>query len=98
MAGKSGDLVSRTVSAAAGAAAGFGARKAISLAWKKITGKEPPQHPEDPQVALGEAVAWALLAGAVGGTARLLAIRVAARRQQGSGSEPAEAAEGKQAH
>jgi Protein of unknown function (DUF4235) len=96
MSGKRGDLVSRTVSAAAGAAAGFGARKVISFAWKKITGKEPPEHPEDPQVALGEAVAWALLVGAVGGTARLLATRATSRRQQDPDAEPAEATADKQ--
>ena len=92
MSGKRGDLVSRAVSAAAGAAAGFVARKVISLAWKKITGKEPPEHPEDPQVALGEAMAWALLVGAAGGTARLLATRATSRRQPDSDAEPAEAA------
>ncbi len=79
MAGKRGDIGSRVVSGVAGAAAGWLARKAIMLAWNRITGKEPPEHPEDPQVALGEALGWALVAGAGVSIARMLAVRAASR-------------------
>jgi Protein of unknown function (DUF4235) len=90
MAGKRGDFGSRAVSGIAGAAAAFVARKVMTFAWTRITGKEPPEHPEDPQVALREALGWALITGAGVGTARMLASRAAGRRTAGAGSEPAE--------
>ncbi len=43
-------------------------------------GKEPPQHPEDPQVALSEALIWGVVLGAGVHTARLLATRATTRR------------------
>jgi hypothetical protein len=89
MAGKRGDFGSRAVAGIAGAAAAFVARKAIVFGWKKITGKEPPQHPEDPQVALAEALIWGLVLGAGVSAARLLATRAAGRRQlQALAQEP----------
>jgi hypothetical protein len=80
MAGKKGDVGSRAVSAVAGMAAAFVARKLLTFAWTKLTGKEPPESPEDPQVALGEALAWGVLMGAGVATARLLASRVVGHR------------------
>jgi len=68
-----------------GFAAAFVARKVIQFAWKKVTGKEPPE-PEDPQVALGEAVVWAVLMSVSVQLARMLATRAASRRS----IEPAE--------
>ena len=56
MSAKKADVGTRAVNALAGMAAAFVARKLLSFAWTKITGKEPPEHPEDPQVALGEAL------------------------------------------
>ena len=56
----------------AGAAAAFVARKVLFFAWKKLTGKEPPEHPEDPQVALGEALVWGIVLGRGRPTARML--------------------------
>ncbi|MGO9080117.1 MAG: DUF4235 domain-containing protein [Streptosporangiaceae bacterium] len=85
MADKNGDIVSRAVSGVAGAAAAFGARKAMSVAWKRVAGKEPPESPEDPAVSLAEALVWALLVGAVVNTAKMLAVRVANRRQSDAG-------------
>ena len=76
MAGQKADTGSRVVNAVAGMAAAFVARKLISFAWTKVTGKEPPDKPEDPQVALGEALAWGVLMGAGVATARLLASRL----------------------
>jgi hypothetical protein len=80
MAGQKADTGSRVVNAVAGMAAAFVARKLISFAWTKVTGKEPPDKPEDPQVALGEALAWGVLMGAGVATARLLASRVVVHR------------------
>jgi hypothetical protein len=76
------DMGSRAVNALAGIAAAFVARKALSLAWTKIMGKEPPESPEDPQVALSEAIVWGVLMGAGVGTARMLATRVITQRAQ----------------
>jgi hypothetical protein len=75
-----GDISWRLVSGAAAFAGGFVARKAITFAWRKATGKEPPTNPESPTVALGEALTWAVVTGVGIEVARLLATRVAAAR------------------
>jgi hypothetical protein len=80
MAGKKPDVGSRVVNAVAGMAAAFVARKLLTFAWTKVTGKEPPESPEDPQVALGEALAWGVLTGAGVAMARLLASRAVVHR------------------
>jgi hypothetical protein len=90
MADKRGDFGSRAVGGLAAVAAGFATRKAMTLAWKRITGKEPPEHPEDPDVRLAEAVGWAAMMGVAMSTARLLATRVATRRLHGPAVEAAE--------
>ena len=79
MAAKKADVGTRAVNALAGMAAAFVARKLLSFAWTKITGKEPPEHPEDPQVAFGEALVWGIVLGAGVHTARMLATRAASR-------------------
>ena len=58
--------------------AGIVARKALTTSWKVATGKEPPQNPADPDVSMGEAVAWAMASGVAIGVARMLATRKAA--------------------
>jgi hypothetical protein len=88
MADKRGSTGSKVVTALVGAGAAFAARKLLSFGWKKITGKEPPEHPEDPQVSLGEALVWGVVLGAGVHTARLLATRATIRHQP-PGSEPA---------
>ena len=80
MADRKVDLGTKVVSAVAAMAAAFVARKVITFAWTKTTGKEPPTHPEDPQVALIEALGWSVLTGITVEAARLLATRAAARR------------------
>ena len=62
--------------AALGAAAV--ARKAIDRSWKLATGKKPPENPADPDIDLGEAVAWAAVTGAFVALARMMAQRRAA--------------------
>jgi hypothetical protein len=74
------DIGTRVISGLAAMVAAFIMRKFITAAWTKATGKEPPAHPEDPQVALGEALTWAVLAGVGTEAARLLATRAAAKR------------------
>jgi len=91
MPGKNGDFGAKAINALAGAAAAFVVRKAIGFAWTKATGREPPDSPEDPKVAIGEAVAWAVVVGAGVGVARVLAVRLASRQAAraltGSGDE-----------
>jgi len=74
----------RAVPTLVGLGATFVARKVIVFAWKKITGKEPPE-PEDPQVALAEALAWGVAMAVGVSVIRMLAIRAATR----SPAEPA---------
>jgi hypothetical protein len=95
MADRKVDLGTKVISAVAAMAAAFVARKVITLAWTKATGKEPPTDPADPQVALREALGWSMLAGVTVEAARLLATRAAARRtHSGPDGEPANAADG----
>jgi hypothetical protein len=74
------DLSTRIAGGVAAMAAAFVMRKLITAVWTKATGKQPPTHPEDPQVALGEALGWAILTGVGVEAARLLATRAAAKR------------------
>ena len=62
-----------------GTVATFAAQKMIKIAWKTITGHEPPS-PGDPDTPLREAVSWAV-ASAIGvGTTQIVTQRLAARR------------------
>ena len=81
MADKRGDGVSRAVGTFAAVAAAMGTRKLVTVGWKKVTGKEPPSDPQDPQVHFGEALSWAILLGVTMETARLVAQRVATRKR-----------------
>jgi len=80
MPAKGGDHGSKAISTAAGLAAAFVARKAIGFVWTKVMGREPPGKAEDPDVAIGEALAWTVVLGIGVAVARLLAIRLALRR------------------
>jgi hypothetical protein len=82
-----GDMGWRLLAGAAAFGAGFVARKAITIGWKQITGKEPPTNPESPDVALTEAIGWAVVTGVGMEVARLLATRAAARRWHDSTGE-----------
>jgi hypothetical protein len=84
MSDKKASAGSRIVTGLVGAGAAFVARKVLTFVWTKITGKEPPEHPEDPQVALHEALIWGVVVGAGVHTARLLATRATSRHQAGS--------------
>ena len=54
------------------------ARKSLTTAWQKATGKNPPANPADPDVDLWEAVLWATVSGTAVQIARMLATRHAA--------------------
>jgi Protein of unknown function (DUF4235) len=74
-------------------AAAFIARKALITVWTKATGKKPPTNPEDPQVALAEALGWSMLVGITVAAARVVAIRIVSRKSLASADEePASAA------
>ncbi|GAA1546109.1 hypothetical protein GCM10009678_30990 [Actinomadura kijaniata] len=75
-----GDIGWRVLAGGSAFAGGFVAKKAIALAWKKTTGKEPPTNPESPEVALSEAIGWIVVMGIGMEVARLLATRAAARQ------------------
>jgi hypothetical protein len=54
------------------------AKKAIDTGWRAATGKHPPENPADPDVQMGEAIAWAVVSGTFVALARMLAQRRAA--------------------
>jgi len=93
---KKEDIGTRVFNAMTMMAASFVARKAITLAWTKVTGKKPPVNPEDPGVAFVEALTWSVLTGVTVAAFRLLAIRAVARRTAlgGADREAANAADG----
>lgn len=78
---------SRVITALVGFVAAFVARKALHFAWKRATGKEPPE-PDDPQSALGEALVWAMVTAIGVQLARMLATRAATRRSAVTGEPP----------
>lgn len=80
MADKGGSGGSKLLGTVAAFGAAYGTRKLVTFGWKQITGKEPPSDPQDPAVGIGEALSWAVLMGVAIETARLLAMRAAARR------------------
>jgi hypothetical protein len=80
MSDKSGNAGTKVAGTAAAFAAAFGARKLISFGWKRVTGKEPPSDPHDPQIGIGEALSWAVVTGVGIEIARLLAVRLATRK------------------
>jgi len=45
--------------------AGLVAQRASVLAWRAVTGKKPPSSGRHPDVTTGEAVAWAVVGGAI---------------------------------
>jgi len=50
-------------------------KKLLDGTWKAATGNKPPTTAEDPDLTWREAVAWAVLSGAVIGVAQLVAAR-----------------------
>jgi hypothetical protein len=86
MADRSGEGLSKALAATAAFAAAYGTRKLVTLAWKRVTGKEPPSDPHDPQVSIGEALTFALVLGVSMETARLLAARAATKNVRRSAS------------
>ena len=83
MAGDSSDgRFSGTLKHAVGMAAAAGAFKGLQLAWKQVTGQEPPLGPDD-EAPLGRAIIWTLVMGAAITTARMIAIRYTSKLLHG---------------
>ena len=76
--------VNQALKHAAGMAAAAVAYKGLQVVWKQATGKEAPLGPEDRQAPLGRAIAWTLVMGAAVTTARMIAMRLAARLLPGA--------------
>ena len=53
-------------------------KKVVGGAWKAATGGDPPSHPENPDTTWTQALAWAMLTGAVAGAVKLVITRNAA--------------------
>lgn len=66
---------------ATGAAVGASivARKITDGTWRFVSGGDSPTNPEDPDIDWGEAIAFAILSGAIVGLTRMLANRNAAK-------------------
>ena len=62
-----------------GIGASIVARKALSAGWAKAARRKPPENPADPDISIGEALAWAVATGATVSVVRMLAMRGAAR-------------------
>jgi hypothetical protein len=77
-------MMLKIVGAVAVGAATLVTKKLLDGTWKVATGKTPPTNPKDPELTWKEAVAWALLSGAVVGVAQLIAARGARRLVQRS--------------
>jgi len=90
MPGKGGDYSGKAINALAGAAAAYCVRKVIAVVWTKATGKQPPDKAEDPQVAIGEAVIWAVLTAAGVAAARVIAVRLVSRQAAARVTESAD--------
>jgi hypothetical protein len=77
--GPSQKLVWKLYAGVLGAVMTVAAQKLVTVAWKTVTGNEPPS-PTDPRIPLREALSWAL-ASAVGvRVTQILTQRFAARR------------------
>lgn len=84
--GKVGYKLLATLSSVLGA---YLARKVLAFSWQRATGGEPPANPEHPSVTWPEALAWAVVSGAVMGVARMAAQRqVAQSWQKATGALP----------
>lgn len=78
-----GNMVWKLLGTGSAILAGIAANKVINLAWKKA-GRDTEIDPTNPESPLGEAIAYAALAGLGMGLARTFATRKAAQYYQRS--------------
>ncbi|HEX7537259.1 MAG TPA: DUF4235 domain-containing protein [Dermatophilaceae bacterium] len=86
-----GALVWKVLGTGAAVGAAVVARKLLTSGWIAVTGREPPENPEDPEVSWQEAVGWAVVSGAVIEVSRLVATRQAAAYYAKSAGHPPKA-------
>jgi len=87
---KNGDTSKKLVTTIATAGAVWAARKLLAVAWRRITGRTPPD-PADPQVRIVEAISWAALVGVTVEATRLFTARATGRRMRRPGNGQADA-------
>jgi hypothetical protein len=84
--GGAGYKILATLGAVAATAA---ARKSLAAAWRMVTGRQPPENPEHPDLKWGEAATWAVASAAVVALGKLAAQRrIAATWRRASGELP----------
>lgn len=84
-----GTLAAKLLTAGAAVLAGIVAKKTTDTTWKFVTGSDSPENPDDPDIDIKEAVAFAVLSGVIVGLARMVANRQATRLvAKGSGRSP----------
>jgi Protein of unknown function (DUF4235) len=91
MAAKDAGGASKVVGMVSSLVVGSLARKVITFGWKRVTGHEPPTDPQDPDVALKEALAWSIVVGVGVEAARLLAVRMVTARMRNASADGAAA-------
>lgn len=79
-----GNLGWKILAAGAAMGASIVAHKVTDGTWKFVSGGDSPANPEDPDIDIKEAVAFALLSGAIIGLSRMMANRQAAKVYQKS--------------
>jgi hypothetical protein len=84
--GGAGYKILATLGAIAATAA---TRKALAAAWQAVTGRQPPENPEHPDLKWGEAATWAAASAVVVALGKLAAQRrIAATWRRASGELP----------
>lgn len=73
-----GDKLWAIMAVVSGLGAAKATNKLLSTGWKASTGRTPPANPADPDVSLGEAIAWSIATGALVALARMFVQRRAA--------------------
>lgn len=53
--------------------------KLAATIWQRATGRRPPVNPLSPSTSFAEALAWAIITGALSGVATMVASRQAAK-------------------
>ena len=57
--------------------AGVAALRAVNLGWRVVTGRKAPATPENPDVAMVEAIVWAVVSGAAAQLTKIIVTRKA---------------------
>lgn len=79
-----GDKLWKLATTGAAIGSGIFAKKITETTWKFITGGDSPTNPEDPDIDWGEAVAFALLSGAIVQLIRMMVNRQSTKAFQKS--------------